>query len=128
MQEAARKANALSGSGSTTELDWMPITVAPNIIVVDSTTSNDPSSPSLESTNLPDESSLLDTDNLEAEDDLDDDEDAVWDEDIIQNASVVICWKLPVSFLFLIFHSSVYLLTLNVGKSSTRSQHQLRRT
>lgn len=99
MQEAARKAQALSGAGSTTELDWMPATVAPNFIMVESTMDN-PSSPSMECAQLLDDFPLRDTENLEAEDDLDDHEDASRDEDIIHNASAVVCWQLPVGVPF----------------------------
>lgn len=99
MKEAAIKAHVLSGLGSTTELNWMPTTVAPDFTIEESATSNDPSSPSIEPTHLSDEFSLLDTDNLEAEDDLDDNGDALRDEDIIRDASAVVRWQVPVRII-----------------------------
>ncbi|KAF7977559.1 hypothetical protein HWV62_3356 [Athelia sp. TMB] len=94
VQEAAKTAQALSGAGSATELDWMPPNLAtPSIL---------PETSADDVLALPDDYTYSfgnalapDSDNLAAEDNLDDNEDVSRADEVVNKASAVISWQLP---------------------------------
>lgn len=87
-------AQILSGSGSATELDWMPPTLALPSILQEPSTENLPA-PSDDCTHPHYNLLPPNADDLVAEDDLEDNEDVLCADDAVLSASAFVSWELP---------------------------------